>query len=65
MIHTYEVFVDIRESLETNPLYHNETARYEIDAESQQQASGVAFTHARDTHPQWVECDVRVTRLLK
>ena len=66
MTHTYEVFVDMREYLEpTGNRFHNETTRYEIDAESRSIANGVAQAQARAEHPFCTEYDIRVTRLLK
>jgi hypothetical protein len=66
MVHTYEVLVDIRESIEqTNSTFRSETTRYEIDAESKQKADGMARSQARNDHPRGTEYDVRVTRLLK
>ncbi|NJP09321.1 MAG: hypothetical protein HC866_07385 [Leptolyngbyaceae cyanobacterium RU_5_1] len=66
MVHTYEVLVDIREYFElTSSASHNETARYEVDAESRQVADGMARIQAKRDHPKCTECDVRVTRLLR
>jgi hypothetical protein len=66
MVHTYEVLVDIKEfSTLNNDVFHSETARYEIDAESKQKADGIAYKQAKNEHPQGTEYDVRVTRLLK
>lgn len=66
MVHTYEVLVDIKEYAEsaTNTC-HNETSRYEIDAESKEKADNMARVQAKTEHPQGIEYDVRVTRLLK
>ncbi|UBF23718.1 hypothetical protein K9N68_18285 [Kovacikia minuta CCNUW1] len=64
MVHTYEVLVDIKES-ELNNTFRNGTERYEIDADSQQRAGGIARAQVRTTHPQCVEYDIRVTRLLR
>ncbi|MFB2937331.1 hypothetical protein ACE1B6_18950 [Aerosakkonemataceae cyanobacterium BLCC-F154] len=66
MNHTYEVLVDIKEYLEpaTN-VCHRGTTRYEIDAQSKQTADNMARLKARTEHPQGIEYDVRVTRLLK
>jgi hypothetical protein len=66
MVHTYEVFVDIKEYLEqANTASHCETTRYEIDAESRKIANDTARYLARNEHPKCTEYDVRVTRLLK
>lgn len=66
MVHTYEVWVDIREYFEqTTNTSHSETTRYEIDAESRQKADGMARAQARCDHPKGTEYDVRVTRLLR
>ncbi|MFB2837965.1 hypothetical protein [Floridanema evergladense] len=66
MNHTYEVLVDIKEYLEpTTNNCHKETTRYEIDAQSRQTADYMAKLQARTDHPQGIEYDVRVTRLLK
>ncbi|EKQ69402.1 hypothetical protein OsccyDRAFT_2030 [Leptolyngbyaceae cyanobacterium JSC-12] len=66
MVHTYEVFVDIREFIgyPTNS-YQSGTARYEVDAESIGQADDIACTQARKDYPRGVEYDPRVTKLLK
>lgn len=64
MVHTYEVLVDIREYFDTSAS-HNETTRYEIDAESRARADGMARAKARAEHPKGTEYDVRVTRLLR
>ncbi len=67
MVHTYEVFVDIKEfaELTNNSNFHQGTTRYEIDAESKHLADTMAFDKARSEHPHGTEYDVRVTRLLK
>ncbi|MBF2049872.1 MAG: hypothetical protein EDM05_015985 [Leptolyngbya sp. IPPAS B-1204] len=66
MVHTYEVLVDIREYPDmTSNVFHSETSRYEIDAESKELATGMARMQARSEHPKCTEYDVRVTRLLK
>ncbi|MGA9380499.1 MAG: hypothetical protein WBV73_17180 [Phormidium sp.] len=66
MNHTYEVLVDIKEYFEpaTNTC-NRETTRYEIDAQSKETADNMAKVQARTDHPQGIEYDVRVTRLLK
>ena len=66
MVHTYEVLVDIQEYAElSNSRARIETARYEVDAESQQTAHYRAWDHARLDYPRATEYDVRVTRMLK
>jgi hypothetical protein len=66
MVHTYEVLVNIREcSNPTTTVCHNETARYEIDAESVARADSMARIQARHEHPHGTEYDSRVTRLLR
>lgn len=66
MVHTYEVMVDIKEYDEpTTDNCHKGTSRYEIDAESRQTADVMALRQAKNEHPQGIEYDVRVTRLLK
>jgi len=66
MVYTYEVLVDIKECAEqTTNAFRCGTSRYEIDAESKEQADGMARVQARGEHPQGIEYDVRVTRLLK
>lgn len=66
MVHTYEVWVDIKEytGLTANA-FRCGTTRYEIDAESKEKADGMARVQARSEHPQAVEYDARVTRLLR
>jgi hypothetical protein len=66
MVHTYEVLVDIREYAEsTSNACRSGTERYEIDAESRKLANDLARAHARSDHPLAVECEARVTRLLR
>jgi hypothetical protein len=66
MIHTYEVFVDIREYLGQNDkACRNNSTRYEIDADSRTTADYTARYQARHDFPRAAEYDVRVTRLLK
>ncbi|HIK15704.1 MAG TPA: hypothetical protein IGS53_10535 [Leptolyngbyaceae cyanobacterium M33_DOE_097] len=65
-MHTYEVLVDVKEYSETATNHSRcGTTRYEIDAESTKLADGIARSQARSDHPQGVEYDVRVTRLLR
>lgn len=65
-MHTYEVLVDIKECLEmTSTSCRSETARYEIDAESKDKVDRLARAQARSDHPQGIEYDIRVTRLLR
>lgn len=63
MVHTYEVLVDVKECVEHT--FKSETTRYEIDAESRQEAYGMARVQARTDHPLCIEYDTRVTRLLR
>jgi hypothetical protein len=66
MVHTYEVWVDIKECAEQLcTTFHNGTTRYEIDAESMQKAGGIACDQARSDYPRGAEYDARVTRLLR
>lgn len=66
MVRTFEVLVDIREFADfTGSSFHNETTRYEIDAESKEKANGLARIQAKSEHPKGTEYDVRVTRLLR
>lgn len=66
MNHTYEVLVDIKEYLEpTANTCRRGTTRYEIDAQSKETADNMARLQARTDHPQGIEYDVRVTRLLR
>ena len=65
MVHTYEVFVDIKEfdNLNGSPV-SIESKRYEIDAGSKGLADGTALQQAKSDYPRATELDVRVTRLL-
>ena len=66
MIHTYEVFVDLKVYADyTSNTARVGSTRYEIDAESRSIADDVAFTKARSEYPTASEYDIRVTRLLK
>lgn len=66
MSQTYEVFVDIREYLTPSEVSTRiQTARYEIDADSQKIAHDVAQGQAKSDYPQATERDIRVTRILK
>lgn len=65
MVHTYEVFVDMKEYLgQTSNASRLMSARYEVDAESPQQADLMARGQAAGDYPKATEYDVRVTRLL-
>ncbi|WP_448563506.1 hypothetical protein [Trichothermofontia sp.] len=65
MVHTYEVFVDMKEYLgQTNNTLRLMSARYEVDAESREQADLTARGQATGDYPNATEYDVRVTRLL-
>ncbi|HEY9645788.1 MAG TPA: hypothetical protein V6C88_05430 [Chroococcidiopsis sp.] len=63
MVHTFEVLVDVKEYRANSS--HCGTTRYEIDAESREQANDVACSYARHEYPSGVEYGIRVTRLLK
>lgn len=65
MIHTFEVFVDIKEFFESSNACHNDTTRYEITAESIREADYMARNQALHDHPKGAEYDVRVTKVLK
>ncbi len=65
MHHIYEVLVDIkkyRELVETNAQLLE--TRYEIGADTKDEAYGSALTQATSDYPQATEYNVRVTRLL-
>ncbi|UZQ55780.1 hypothetical protein OOK60_06835 [Trichothermofontia sichuanensis B231] len=65
MVHTYEVFVDMKEYLgQSDGALRLMSARYEVDAESREQADIAARGKATGDYPQATEYDVRVTRLL-
>lgn len=63
-MHTYEVFVDIREYLAANTS-HNETERYEIHANTKRHADDLARAQARADHPLGAEYDIRMIRVLR
>ncbi|WP_427159521.1 hypothetical protein ACQFX9_26430 [Aliinostoc sp. HNIBRCY26] len=66
MVHTYEVLVDIKEFADlTNSICQRGTSRFEVMAESKQNADTMARSQARKEHPNGTEYDVRVTRLLR
>ncbi len=64
-MHTYEVFVDICEcqSLASSSCRFLEE-RYQISADSRNQAQYNALNRAEAAHPKATEYDVRVTRML-
>jgi hypothetical protein len=65
MMHTYEVFVDIKEfDFQTDSPSRMLSARYEIDAESRRTADYTARSQAGCDYPRATEYDVRVTRML-
>lgn len=65
MVHTYEVFVDMKEYLgQSDSASRLMSARYEVDAESREQADVTARGQATGDYPKATEYDVRVTRLL-
>ncbi|MBE9181524.1 hypothetical protein IQ268_23460 [Oculatella sp. LEGE 06141] len=66
MVHTYEVYVDIKEYFEsTSNQARIATARYEIDAETKAKADNRVLGQVRSDYPRATEYDVRVTRVLK
>lgn len=65
MVHTFEVFVDMREYLEPTNAFQIATTRYEIDAETIRQADYQARSQALRDYPHGAEYDIRVTKVLK
>ncbi|MGD1873118.1 MAG: hypothetical protein ACFB02_08725 [Mastigocoleus sp.] len=66
MIHTYEVFVDMKGFVgQTDVNFYQETTHYEINAASKEKADDLAFEKARHEHPGCTEYDIRVTRQLR
>ncbi len=65
MVHTYEVFVDIKEfGSVAGSAVNIQSRRYEIDAGSRGVVDGTALEKAKSECPGATEFDVRVTRLL-
>ncbi|MEM7555725.1 MAG: hypothetical protein AAF378_16815 [Cyanobacteria bacterium P01_A01_bin.84] len=66
MIHTYEVFVDMKGFVDPSGVnFYQGTTHYEINAVSKEKADDLAFEKARSEHPDFTEYDVRITRQLK
>ncbi len=65
-MHTFEVFVDIKECAEkTNLTSRIMATRYEIDASGRTDAYDTALFKAEKEYPAATEYDIRITRLLK
>ncbi len=65
-MHTFEVFVDIKECTDKNPTVDRIMAtRYEINASGRTDAHDTALFRAGKDYPKATEYDVRLTRLLK
>lgn len=65
-MHTFEVFVDIKECEEEScSISHILATRYEINADTQIVAHDQALYKAEHEYPRATEYDIRITRLLK
>ena len=65
-MHTFEVFVDIKECAGKNDATNRIMAtRYEIDASGRTDAHDTALFKAGKDYPKATEYDIRITRLLK
>ncbi|MEO0458756.1 MAG: hypothetical protein AAF152_19545 [Cyanobacteria bacterium P01_A01_bin.114] len=65
-MHTYEVFVDIKECDEPTCLMsHVMATRYEINADTLNSAHDSALYQAEHEYPRATEYDIRVTRVLR
>ena len=65
-MHTFEVFVDIKECMDKNNADDRIMAtRYEINASDRTDAHDTALFRAGKDYPQATEYDIRITRLLK
>lgn len=65
-MHTFEVFVDIKECADKNNATNRIMAtRYEIDASGRTDAHDTALFKAGKEYPRATEYDIRITRLLK
>ena len=64
-MHTFEVFVDIKECAGKNEANRIMATRYEIDAYGRTDAHDTALSKAGKEYPQATEYDIRITRLLK
>lgn len=65
-MHTFEVFVDIKECAGKNDATNRIMAtRYEINASDRIDAHDTALFKAGKDYPKATEYDIRITRLLK
>ncbi|MEO0867758.1 MAG: hypothetical protein AAFY17_04775 [Cyanobacteria bacterium J06642_11] len=65
-MHTFEVFVDIKECAGKDHATSRIMAtRYEINANGRTDAHDTALSKAGEDYPQATEYDIRITRLLK
>ncbi|MEM9153388.1 MAG: hypothetical protein AAGB19_23450 [Cyanobacteria bacterium P01_F01_bin.3] len=64
-MHTFEVFVDIKECADKNNASRIMATRYEINAHGRTDAHDTALSKAGKEYPRATEYDVRITRLLK
>lgn len=65
-MHTFEVFVDIKECAGKNHATSRIMAtRYEINASGRIDAHDTALVQAEKEYPKATEYDIRITRLLK
>ncbi|MBX2863890.1 MAG: hypothetical protein KTR27_10060 [Leptolyngbyaceae cyanobacterium MAG.088] len=65
-MHTFEVFVDIKECTEKNDDRDRIMAtRYEINASGRTDAHDTALFQAGKDYPKATEYDIRITRVLK
>ncbi|MEO0756996.1 MAG: hypothetical protein AAFY78_09005 [Cyanobacteria bacterium J06648_16] len=65
-MHTYEVFVDMKECEQDNySACRVMETRYEISAEAHTAAYDTALNQAGTEFPNAIEYDIRVTRILK
>ena len=65
-MHTFEVFVDIKECAGRNSATSRIMAtRYEINASGRTDAHDTALVKAGKEYPKATEYDIRITRLLK
>ena len=65
-MHTFEVFVDIKECAgHDNATNRIMATRYEINASGRNDAHDTALFKAEKDYPKATEYDIRITRLLK
>ena len=65
-MHTFEVFVDIKECAGQDDATNRIMAtRYEINASGRDDAHDTALFKAEEEYPKATEYDIRITRLLK